>query len=193
VTNKTELSKFKAIHTVTPVYPLKHNNVYFIPNFVDGNKYKPFPKDDEFTVGYSSRKIWAKGWDIFLKLEELMEDIKFVVTDNIPEPEMPQFHSRNHVTVVPARVDTFGLVNVESMLCGTPVISSGLPTHKVLGLPIRYAYRLEEYIKEIDILRDLYEAGMYNSISEICRNSALKYDKSLIIDKLETMFEEVAK
>ena len=192
VTNRWELGKFKAIHTVTPIYPIPHDNVFFIPNFVDGEKYRPFPKGDEFTVGYSSRKVWQKGWDIFLKLQELMDDIKFAVTDNIPEAQMPKFHSRNHVTVVPARVDTFGLVNVESMLCGTPVISSGLPTHKALELPIRYAYRLEEYITEIETLREMFKAGMYDTISQTCRDSALKYDKGLVIDKLENMFREVS-
>ena len=190
-TSKWELGKFRAIHTVTPVYPIPHNNIFFIPNFVDGEKYKPFPKDDEFTVGYASRKVFAKGYDIFLELEELMEDIKFVTTGNILEKNMPEFHSRNHVTVVPARVDAFGLVNVESMLCGTPVISSGLSTHRALGLPIRYAHSMDQYIERIEGLKNLFDAGAYGDISNICRRSALVYDKHTIIDRLEKMFMEV--
>lgn len=187
-----ELNKFRALHTVTPIYPINHENVYFIPNFVDGDEYIPHPKSNEFTVGYASRKVWQKGYDIFLELQEFLEDVQFLTTGDIPQGDMPQFYSKNHVTIVPARLDTFGLVNVESLLCGTPVISSGLPTHKALKLPLRYAHRLSEYIDEINELRGLFEIGAYNEISNSCRNGALRYDKTNIMDHIENMFREVA-
>lgn len=194
ITKRWELERFDALHTVTPIYPLNVEKVYHIPNFVDGKHYSPkVPKSDEFTVGFSSRKVWQKGYDIFLELQELLDDIKFVTTGNILEKKMPEFYSRNHVTVVPARVDTFGLVNVESLLCGTPVVSSGLPTHKALGLPILYAYNLDQYIEKIELLKGMFYSGLYKDLSDTCRITALMYDKYIIIDQLENMFEEVSK
>lgn len=193
LTSKWELSRFNAIHTVTNVYPINHKNVYFIPNFVDSQLYSPLaPKNEEFTVGYASRKVWQKGWDIFLELQELLDDMKFVTTGSILEKNMPEFYSKNHVTVVPARVDTFGLVNVESMMCGTPVVSSGIPPHKSLGLPILYAYNLDQYVEKIELLKALYYSGLYEDLSDTCRITALMYDKYIIIDQLEEMFQEVA-
>jgi glycosyltransferase involved in cell wall biosynthesis len=193
LTKRWELRRFDAIHIVNPIYPLNVENIYYIPDFVDSQVYSPCaPKNDDFTVGYASRKVWQKGHDIYLRLRELLEDIKFVSTGNILEINMPEFYSRNHVTLVPARVDTFGLVNVESMLCGTPVVSSGLPTHKALGLPIRYAYKMDQYVDEIGALRDLFESGAYGGISKECRESAMKYDKQNVVDQLENMFVEVA-
>jgi len=193
-TSKWELGRFDAIHTVTNVYPINHKNVYFIPNFVDGQLYSPLaPKNEEFTIGYASRKVWQKGYDVFLELQELLDDVIFATTGNIPENNMPEFYSKNHVTLVPARVDTFGLVNVESLMCGTPVISSGLPTHRALGLPILYAHRVDQYVERIEELRNLFDVGAYDDLSNICRNSAMVYDKHKIIDHLENMFEEVSK
>lgn len=194
VTKRWELERFDAVHTVTPIYPLNLDKVYYIPNFVDSKHYSPRESNnEEFTVGYASRKVWQKGYDIYLTLEEEMKDTKFVATRNIPENMMPQFYSDNHVTLVPARVDTFGLVNVESMLCGTPVISSGLPTHRALGLPLKYAYGIDQYIKEIETLQGFFDMDVYPDISKICRQSALKYGKSRVVDQLEAMFMEVAK
>ena len=193
VSSKWELGRFDAIHTVTNVYPINHENVYFIPNFVDGNLYSPLaPKNEEFTIGYASRKVWQKGYDIFLALQELLEEVRFVSTGGIPEKEMPLFYSKNHVTLVPSRVGTFDLVNVESMMCGTPVISSGLPTHRALDLPLLYAHRIDDYIERIEGLKRLYEGGAYGDISYLCRELALNYDKTKVIDQIENMFLEVS-
>lgn len=194
ITKRWDLEKYDAIHIVTSIYYINHRNVYFIPNFVDNKLYSPTgPKYNEFTIGFSSRKCWQKGFDIFLKLKNILSDIRFVETNNIPEMGMPQFYSQNHLTIVPARVDTFGLSIVESMLCKTPVLSSGLDTHKSLQLPIRYAQTIDEYIKEIEILRDMFETEAYRPLMNDCRKSALKFDKDIVIDQLETMFMRVGR
>lgn len=195
-TKKRELKRFDAIHLVSPVYPVDAEKVYTIPYFVDSKQYFPeAPKNDEFTINFASRKVWQKGYDVFLELQKLMggvDDVQFQCSGIIPENKMPSFYSRGHVTVVPTRVDLFGRVNVESLLCGTPVISSGLDTHRVLDLPIIYANKLGQYVVAIDNLKRMSENGLYKSISEICRSDALKYDKNVIVDQLENMFEEVS-
>lgn len=41
-----------------------------------------------------------------------------------PQQELPLFYSAADITVVPSRYESFGLVAVESMACGTPVVAS---------------------------------------------------------------------
>ena len=193
ITKRWELEKFDALHTVTPIYPLNVEKHYYIPNFVDSNFYKPCAKKhEEFTVGYASRKLWSKGHDLFQLLKAKLNGVNFVETDNTPESEMPDFYARNHVTVVPARVDTFGLVNVESMLCGTPVISSGLQTHRALGLPMFYAETLNDYLDNIRFCEEIHDTDLYQKLIQEGRESALRFDKKVIVNQLEQMLYDVS-
>lgn len=190
-----ELARFDAIHTVTDIYPISHNKVFFVPNFVDSKVYKPISeKRDEFTVGFASRKVWQKGYDIFKQLQHLLKGVAFVTTENLAEALMPNFYSMNHLTVVPARVDTFGLTLVESLMCKTPVLSSGLETHKSLNLPISCAESLKDYAERILHFKSIYKSVEYQKLVETGRTSAMqKYDKDKVINKLEAMLKEVAK
>ncbi len=52
-----------------------------------------------------------------------MEDeIRFVGA--VPQEELPHFYSAADLMVVPSYYESFGLVAVESLACGTPVIAS---------------------------------------------------------------------
>lgn len=73
-TSKYELAKFKVIHTPLDEYPINHPNKRVIPNFVDSEFHKPSGrKPDQFTVGFSSRKTWSKGVDIWEQLKPMLE------------------------------------------------------------------------------------------------------------------------
>lgn len=189
-----ELEKFDAIHTPTPIYPMNVKKQYYIPNFVDSDFYKPCaPKNEDFTVGYASRRVWQKGFDVYQQLKKSLKDINFIETDNIAESKMPEFYSKNHVTVVPARVDTFGLVNVESMMCGTPVISSGLKTHRVLGLPMSYAQTVNDYMDNILFYEEIHDTDFYKTLTQNCRKASLRFGKTATVNQLEQMLYEVSK
>jgi glycosyltransferase involved in cell wall biosynthesis len=193
----SDLKKFDAVHLVTNAYPIEHQKVYFIPNFVDSQTYYPCKeKASKFTVAFTSRKVWQKGWDIFQAMEKhLSRDIQVRISGgSVPENMMPAFLSEAHVTVVPARVDTFGLSIIESLLCGTPVITTSLITHKCLDLPLIYADSPKEYLNQIMKLKAMWETKPeeYDRLCHVCRESAMKYDKALVLDKLERMFREVA-
>jgi len=192
-TSYFDLRRYNAVHTVTNVYPINHPCVYYIPNYVDSSFYTPNgEKESLFTVAYASRKVWQKGWDIFQQIQK-KSNFNFLISGSIPEQEMPQFFSKAHVTVVPSRVDTFGLTIVESMMCETPVITTPLETHRALNLPLFLAETPRDYIKTIKFISDqLLNQNLYKLVCDLSRQSALQYDKKLIITKLENMFKEVA-
>jgi len=187
-TSYGELRRFNAVHRLNTLYPVNHPTVFTIPDYVDSTVYRPIKKADKFTVAYASRQVWQKGFDVFKQVEKhLACDVK--VSGGVAEEDMPQFLSGAHVVLAPSRVDTFGLTLCESMLCGTPVVTSPLPSHLELDLPLRYAESPMEYVEQI---KSLQYNESYNLISECCRRSALKYDKNKVLKQLEGMLCKVA-
>jgi glycosyltransferase involved in cell wall biosynthesis len=186
-TSYGELRRFNAVHCLNNLYPVNHPKIFTIPDYVDSTFYKPYKKSDEFTVAYASRKVWQKGFDIFKQIQKHL-DCKVNVSGSIPEQDMPAFLSDAHVVLAPSRVDTFGLSIVEASMCGTPVVTSPLHSHLELGLPLKYAESPQDYLNEVNKLRK----ETVDLLSDVCRFSAMRYDKSFIMDKLEAMFCKVA-
>lgn len=188
-TSRYELAKFEAVHQISDIYPVNHPRVIKIPNFVDSTHFRPTrPKNEEFTVGFCSRKVFAKGYDVWLEIKkQLKDEMTFIETGNIPDGGMPDFYSKCHAIIVPARLEVFGLTLVEAQLCGTEVLSSGILPHKAVGLPLYYAENISQYV---DILRELKETT--KTSNPRLRRVALKYSKKNVMDRLEQMFVEVA-
>jgi glycosyltransferase involved in cell wall biosynthesis len=184
-TSYFELRRFNAVHTIlNGLYPINHPKIFSIPNYVDSEIYHPYKKSDEFTVTFASRKVWQKGFDIFSQVAKQL-DCSVKVSGDIAEEVMPEFLGSSSVVVAPSRVDTFGLVLVESLLTGTPVVTSPLPSHYSLGLPLKYARTVEEYLQEINFVKK-------DPVSLDYRSFAMKYDKKQIIKKFEEMLIQVA-
>jgi glycosyltransferase involved in cell wall biosynthesis len=193
---ESELKKFDAVHYVSPLTKVKHPHTYFIPNFVDSKVYKPYAKPEEFTVAFASRHVWQKGYDIWQSLKSKLEKVAIVKeSGDIPEKDMPKFLGSSHVVLNCSRVDTFGLINIEALMSGTPVISNGLETHKALEVSgIFYTQRIEDYLTLVTWLKNRWinDREEYNLISSMGRNSALKFEKEIVMDRLEAMFCKVA-
>lgn len=191
-TSYTELRRFAAVHRLSDVYPINHPKVYTIPNFVDSGFYAPtVKKNKEFTVAFASRQVWQKGFGMVRALQKRI-DIK--ISNGIPEKDMPSFYSSSHVTIAPALVDTFGLAIVESSLCETPVITTSLPCHRSLSLPLIYSDAIGEYLANIQLLREVWEKEpkKYNQVAKYFRSRAMRFDKREVVGAIEKMFNEVA-
>lgn len=192
---KSDLNRNDAVHTVAGYLAINHPKVFRIPNFVDSTKFIPYKKLDKFTVTYASRKTYQKGWDIFQDISKKLveEGINVRVSGDIPDEKMPEFIGESHVVVVPSRYDSFGLTTVEALMGKCFVVTSPLQSHKYLDLPFKYASSVEEYVDEIKSVKDMWEnnPSQFKESTELLRSSTLKYDKPVIMDRLENMFKEV--
>ena len=152
-------------------------------------------KKDIFTIGYVSRIDKGKGWDTLLEAinllntnglvfrvliigsgaEEklLLQNIEELKLENIveyvgprPHNELVSYFNQMNIFVFTTRLaESLGLVGLEAMACGVPVVGSNIG-----GLP--------SYIKD-GVNGKLFEAGNYDKLSNY-----LEYFMSLDSSKL---------
>jgi glycosyltransferase involved in cell wall biosynthesis len=214
---KYALARFDAVHAVTQIgVPLKHRRTYTIPNWVDCSvtneslKTK-HEKGKTFKVLFAGKPQYVKGFDIFLALSEIIEDedIEFVSTyappsanqnskvrflGAIPHSEMPQLFSKVGVLLHPVRQETFGLVILESLASGTPVVTTPISSHISLKLPLRYAANLRDFVREIRLVYSIWKED-YDAYLRLAKEGAgavRLYDRTIVLPRFEDMLKEVA-
>jgi len=213
-----DLCNYNALHIPNLLNPLKFikKPVYTIPNWIDTKLFRPkVEKNSVFTVAFIGRPIWQKGWDVYEKIAEFfikyksIKDMNFIAVGNLTrkhdhiklfgyissDEELSRIYSSSHVVIYPSRADIFGITTLEALACGTPVLTSLLPSHAAF-LPLNFLCRdVLCYIKKI---YNFYRAwkkdrDLYNEISERVRKIALEFDKSKLFPKFENMLLEVSR
>lgn len=131
---------------------LRYSDVRVITNGVDINTFQPkksdfraqhgIREDQYMLLGVATRWTEQKGIDIWIRLANELDDrfrVVLVGTDEQLEATLPEsmiairrttdqsgladIYSAADLFVNPTREETFGLVNIEALACGTPVLT----------------------------------------------------------------------
>ena len=209
--NASYIHQLEGLKKWSKGYPI----VYTIPNWVDLQVFKPrMPKNDVFTVLFVGSEKWSKGYDIFYNiakhLHKVLPKINFIavgvnekrysksfieVHSFIYQEELlADIYSSSHVLIHPSRADVFGITLIESMACGTPVLTSALPSHRAFLPSWSISFTLQDYIhKIIEMYHAWYEIPeKYELLVNEAKNLASKFDKNRIFPLFERMLAEVA-
>jgi len=110
-----------------------------------------------------------------------------------PQEAMPAIYSAADVTVMPSYHETFGLVAVESLACGTPVVATragGLTTvvrhgetgYLVPRCPGFFAERLDALLRDQDLM---------GCMSQAARPSVLQFSWASVAAQVREVYEEL--
>jgi len=197
---------------------------YYSPLGVDTKFFKPGAKKEDFTVVFVSPRF-QKGADMLPRILPMVlkkaSNIKFVLTgegflsnyfevlkdhfssnvevcERLPQDEFVKLFSSSHLLLFPSRWETFGLVVLEALSSGMPVVCYdivGAARDIVKKYSMGYVakpYHTEEVAKGVlhyySLWRDRRER--YNELSDKCRDIALRYDWSIVAGYFDLMFKK---
>jgi len=112
----------------------------------------------------------------------------------VAQEGLPDYYNAASVLVVPSHYESFGLVAVEALACGRPVVASmvgGLPTvirDEENGLLVPWR-RPEEFAQRIE--RVLDDATLRATLSAHARPSVLRYSWGAVADRVATLYRDL--
>lgn len=199
---------------------LKDKNVTVINNAIDLEVFYPRKTSFKEQYGISEKRVllgvafdWGfrKGLDVFIELAKTLDSkyqIVLVGTNegidkDLPrniisihrtksQQELAEIYSAADIFLNPTRDEVFGLVNIEALACGTPVImfdSGGSPEciDETCGRVIE-KNNIPEMISAIEEL-----SNKKNILYESCIKRASNFDKNIIYPKYVELYYEVLK
>ncbi|HUI86810.1 MAG TPA: glycosyltransferase family 4 protein [Nitrososphaerales archaeon] len=201
-----EIATFDAVHWISPAPPteLSHRRLFQIPNWVNTKVFRPGTKANQFIVLFVGKHSYGKGFDRFVQVSEIMSDIKFVCTGErvgriegtgqLNGESLANLYSQSSVVMLPSRADAFSLTLIESLACGTPVITTPIPAHLSVDIPAFYAGDIPELVRELKHVYSLWksERQEYERIANLGVRSTRRYEMEVVLPRFEAMLREVA-
>jgi len=129
------------------------------------------------------------------RFEELARKlgVKAEFKGKVPDKEVREWMRKSRVLVLPSRsrLEAFGIVLLEAMASGTPVIASGIPgvadVAREGGLTFESEEELSHHIAEV-----LTNDELATNLGRKGRNAVeQKYDWSIVLDKIEKIYSDL--
>lgn len=143
--------------------------------------------------------IYGSGSSKNLKLLKhfiLKSNGKIIFHGKIKNEKIPKILLKNKFLVFPSKKESLGLVGIESLACGVPIIGSNIPGIQTYlvdnfnGLLFKSG-NIEDLSKKIDVLFN--DNTLYNRLKINTKNSVLNFKQSLVNKLLLKKINEILK
>ena len=119
---------------------------------------------------------------------------KVVFTDAVPHEELPAVYNAASICVVPSYYESFGLVALEAMACGVPVIASRVGGLKETVQDGRTGYLVpwrcpEPFAERLDLL--LTNEALRRSLGTEACEAAQRYRWPVVAQQIECLYHDL--
>jgi glycosyltransferase involved in cell wall biosynthesis len=174
---------------------------------VDSEIFRPLNTKKQHQVFYiGSPNLWTDGYDLVKDAIKLipagirpkLKVVSWKKTngERLSERELVEIYNKSLVTICPSRLETFGLVPLESMACGTPIIATKVSGHRETVEHGKTGFLVDFDPKELAekitfIITNKEQQRIMGIRGRRCIEEKWTWDKS--IDKLLTCLQECIK
>lgn len=215
--------KFDNINDKTVLIPNGFNNKVFYKHDFNKRKVLRklnINEDYKNIVTYVGKLVEVKGVDVLLKaasiyqnnetltlivgegvllenLKELSEKLKLkniVFIGNQSQDTLREIYNISDIVVVPSRSEAFGLVVIESLACGTPVIGSkvgGIPD--IINNKLGILFDSENYVALSNDIQDIINNNISFDSNYIAKYVRDKYSQDKYINKVIKIYKRAKK
>jgi D-inositol-3-phosphate glycosyltransferase len=132
--------------------------------------------------------------ELHVLAKEMGVEGKVVFGDAVPHDELPRYYNAASICVVPSYYESFGLVALEAMACGVPVIASRVGGLKETVQDGRTGYLIpwrcpEPFAERLDLL--LTNETLRRSLGEEARQVAQSYRWPEIAEQVEDVYHDL--
>jgi D-inositol-3-phosphate glycosyltransferase len=123
---------------------------------------------------------------------EIEDAVNFVGA--VPQEDLPLYYSAADVCVVPSHYESFGLVALESMACGTPVVATRVGSMESVVSHGRNGYLVKDNapVNLADAIAALTSSPVaQNDSADSIRRSIAEYDWAYIAEAMEEEYRRV--
>jgi len=198
--------------------PMNLNKIKVLQKYIDTDLKN---KKDLKLINFTGKLTNFKGVDLLLKAADIYENefediITLIVGDgelknelielrddldlkgvyflgNLPQATLSELYNIADLTVVPSRVEPFGLVAIESLACGTPVIASRAGGLKdFINEDVGRFFTMDDYKELAANVIEAIENDEKQKKGEIASHYAIKnYSWNRVIDELIDVYHSV--
>jgi len=152
--------------------------------------------DGEFralVIGGDGKDLDRKG-ELFALATELRIADKVTFLDAVPHSDLPLYYNAAHVCVVPSYYESFGLVAVEAMACGVPVVASRVGGLKETVQDGQTGYLVpwlcpEPFAERLELL--LNNEPLRRSLGREARAAAERFHWSEVAARVEDVYHDL--
>ncbi len=211
LTGKRDLFKYDLIHIINPFQraflpPRLSPRIFYAPLWTNYTRiHSNYTESEEyFKILILGCNDFRKGYDICEALINYFfkqSSFKILFYSNvrfknpgvrfigfIKEEDIPRLLSQVNLLLHPSRLDTFGLTIIESLACGTPVITSNILAHRIFSPPVFLCSSLRDYIVEITRLYGLWREGCYEEVRRRAESEGKKFSKESVLPLYRRLF-----
>jgi glycosyltransferase involved in cell wall biosynthesis len=136
-------------------------------------------------------KVKAFGGKLSIVPKKLMEHPNLDHVGKISDKELMRLYSNALFTFYPFTDEPFGYIPIESLACGTPVLTYNRQGPKETIINGDTGWLADDDETLLKLASRIWKNGFPRKTRETCRKSALKYDASAIAGKWFEMLDNV--
>ncbi len=136
-------------------------------------------------------RVKAFGGKLSMIPKKILQHPNLVFLGRIDDDELIDLYSNALFTLYPFTDEPFGYIPIESLACGTPVLTFNKQGPKETVLNRETGWLADDDSEMAKLASKVWKNGYSKAVRKLCRKNALRYDVDVTFDEWTELLEEL--